>query len=165
MDLIVSFPNQDSPLRRRSFSRPERAVSFSLDEIEVNYVENLSFKYKRDIWYSGQEMKDFKRQNVRFLHCISSTNMSLAQFAIQTIESGKDSSIFMGLESYLSTQIFQNITERKKAVRRAVIQEQECQSERGIYDPERLSLIIRSSSEASARRARVIALLHASEEK
>ena len=163
MDLIVNFPHQDSPFRRRSFTRPPRASVSFLNENEVNHVENLTLKYKNDLWFSGQEMKDFKRQTSRFLLHLSYANMSLAQFAVQTIESGTDSSVFMGLECYLTSETALNVNYRKKTIRRAIIEEQARQLDLGINDPDRLALIAERLSTVSAERARIIGLLHASE--
>ena len=163
MNLIVNFPHQDSPFRRRSFTRPPRAsVSFS-ELAEVIDVENLSLKYKNDIWFSGQEMRNFRRQTALFLLQLSSANMSQAQYAVQTIESDKDSSNFMGLESCLTRESSQNIADRKIAVRGAIMQEQARQLDLGINDPDRLALIAEHLSAVSAERARIIGLLHASE--
>ena len=83
---------------------------------------------------------------------------------LQTIEPGRDSSTFMGLESYLTSESPQIITERKKTIRRAIIQEQARQLELGIHDPERMALLAKSLSQVSADRARIIGLLHAGKE-
>lgn len=173
MNLIVNFPDQESLSRRskrkgnssRSRAPSPRASVTFLNESTLSFVENLAHKYKQDIWFSKQEMKDFKRRTAQFLFQITSSNMSLADFAVQNIESGNDSSTFMGLECYLSTETLRSISERKRTVRRAIIQEHKRQVEMGIVDPEGLSRLAESLSEISARRARIIGRLHASEEK
>ena len=169
MDLIVNFPDQESLSRRSkrkgNSSRPPRASVTFLNESTLSFVENLAHKYKQDIWFSKQEMKDFKRRTAHFLLQITSSNMSLADFAVQNIQLGNDSSTFMGLECYLSTETLRNIQDQKRTVRRAIIQEHERQVEMGIYDPETLSRLAESLSQISAQRAHIIGRLHDSEEK
>mmetsp|Transcript_9580 Transcript_9580/g.17565 ORF Transcript_9580/g.17565 Transcript_9580/m.17565 type:complete len:180 (+) Transcript_9580:13-552(+) len=151
MALIVEFPQQHMlPIKMQP------RVSF-LDHAKVTFIENLSFEYKADIWFSSQEMELFKTQVARILHSISSSGMSIAQYAEMHVN---DTSTFMGLENYLSQNTSQNIRDRREAIWRAVRLEQARQIDAGICDPHAMAVSAGSVSEKSRTRARIIGLLH-----
>ena len=156
MDLIVDFPQQDSPSGggRRYVER----VTFA-NYSEAIDVENLSYNYKTDLWFSRQEMHDFKYQNALVLGSISSAGMSMAQYAMMNVE---QTELFLGLENHLARDAIRNIAARRKAICEAVIQEQARQAELGIYDPARLSIVSESLSKVAMQRSIIIGLIHAS---
>ena len=162
MDLIVDFPqHRASPPRKqhtaRASSRRKRAVSFQ-EEVEIIFVKNLSCsKHRDDIWFSADEMDSFRYQAARTVRAITST-MTMAQYAEFHV---KDTSAFMGLESYLTKDAFRGIKHRKVAVQTAVLSEQYRQYRSGTSDPNALAQVSQEVSGLSTRRARIIGMIHA----
>ena len=155
MDLIVDFPQYHSHR-----NTPSPRVSFA-DHVEINIIENLSLKYKDDVWFTQREIKSFTYQTIMTLRSMSSIlNMTVAQYAEMNVH---DTSAFMGLENYLSKDTTQEIGHRREEIRRAILLEQQRQLDIGIDDPEAISIISEALSVKSRLRARMIGLLHADE--
>lgn len=152
MTLIVDFPQRASPqqIKRRynaSFSETSR----------LKVVENLTCEYKSDLWYSEIEMNSFKYETALLLKKIKSV-MPMAQYAELNVQS---TSLFMGLENHLTEQGCQRVVQRRKAIWKAVLQEQERQRREGIsYDPESMSKVAQAESELSRTRAVIIGMIH-----
>ena len=87
-------------------SWPQR-VTFA-DQIDVKFIENLSYTYKSDLWYSSSEAKSFKHQTAKMLKSIISV-MPMAEFAQLNM---KDTEAFLGLENYLTESGFSQVKER-----------------------------------------------------
>ena len=152
MTLIVDFPQSNSSPHRR-----ER-VSF-VDQIQVKFIENLSYKHKSDLWYSQRELKSFKYHSALVLHKVKSV-MTMAQYAELHVD---NTSAFLGLENYLSELGYREITHRRQAVRRTVLLEQQRQSNLNIYDPDTMATVAEAKSDFSRRRAQIIGLIHIAE--
>ena len=150
--LIVDFPHQ---IHGSSPNTPR--VSFS-DHIEGKIVENLSHKHKTDLWFTHDEMKSFKTQTVFLLRSIKANRMTMSQYANMNIQ---DTSVFMGLERYLSEKTSKDILYKRKAICRAVSSEQQRQLEAGIYDPDEMASVSQAVSDWCRKRARIAALIHA----
>ena len=65
----------------------------------MKIIENLSCKYKAELWYSEHDMNSFKCGDVQLMSNVRSMNMSMTQFAEMNIQ---DTSLFMWLEIFLS---------------------------------------------------------------
>mmetsp|Transcript_26215 Transcript_26215/g.44708 ORF Transcript_26215/g.44708 Transcript_26215/m.44708 type:complete len:155 (+) Transcript_26215:203-667(+) len=149
MALIVDFPHcRSAPIKHR--------VTFA-DIGEVNIVEDLTIKHKREMWYSFEELDNIKDRTNMVRRKMLSSRLSTIECAELNIQ---DTCTFVGLEAYLSHGTLQGIVRRRRGVLRAIILEQERQWENGIYDPDALSIISRALSEKAAQRARIIGLLH-----
>ena len=157
VNLIVDFP--ESPRQQ-----PERAVPSSSrtrvafqDLVDVKFVENLSIKYKTELWFSGREMKMFKYETAFHIRTIDSHNLTMAQYAEMNV---RDTSVFMGLEVHLTKDTARNIVVRRRALWTAVRAEQQRQSKAGICDPAQMASVAKMESEVSSKRAQIIALIH-----
>lgn len=129
------------------------------DDLDIRHVENLSIKYKETIWLSSHEMKDIRRRNlIEQLRCMRSNHTSLASYAERNIN---DTSTFMGLEGYLTSNTVKETVRRRQMFLDAVKDEQLRQIQEGINDPEALASVARTMSQWARDRARIIALLHA----
>ena len=153
MDLIVDFPQHNSPWNMA----PPRRVTLAT-HIEVKYIENLSLKYKADLWFSTQEFESIKSGMARDVRSILSSGMTVADYAEVNVH---DTSAFMGLENYFFQNTRQNIRDRRGAIWKAVLSEQQRQLDVGVHDPESMAAIAEAASEKSRKRARIIGLLHA----
>lgn len=152
MTLIVDFPQRASPqqIKRR------HNASFS-DTSQLKVVENLTCEYKSDLWYSDVEMDSFKYETALLLKKIKSV-MTVAQFAELNVQ---NTSRFMGLENHLTEQGCLRVVQRRKAICKAVLSEQDRQRREGIsYDPDSMSKVAQAESELSRTRAFVIGLIH-----
>ena len=157
MNLIVDFPQCHSHR-----NTPSPRVSFA-DNLEINIIENLSLKYKDDVWFTQREIKSFTYQTIMTLRSMSSIlNMTVAQYAEMNVH---DTSAFMGLENYLSKDTTEKIRYRRDAIRKAVLLEQQRQLDLCIHDPEAISILSSQVSELSRKRAHIIGLLHAEKRK
>ena len=56
------------------------SVSFT-DDVEIRCVENLTCKYREDLWFVACEMKTFKYSTVLVLQKLGSMNISMVQYA------------------------------------------------------------------------------------
>jgi hypothetical protein len=150
VDMIVDFPqNRDTSLRKRR-------VSFQ-DEVDIKFVKNLSCsKHRDDMWFSADEMHSFRYQTALTVRAITST-MTMSEYAEFHVE---DTSVFLGLEKYLSQDAFRGTKHRKEAILGAVLSEQLRQSRVGINDPDALAQVSQSISDLSTRRARIIGMIH-----
>eukprot|EP01083_Nonionella_stella_P099836 280855_1 len=165
-DLIVDFPSRQafhssSEQQQQSPSPPTSSssrlqVSFSGD-VDITFIQNLSYDHKSDLWFTNREMKSFKYQTALILRSISSFDMTVAQFAEMNAQ---DTSAFLGLENYLSDTTSEKIKHRRNAICKGVLLEQKRQREAGICDPEAISMLSEAVSELSRRRAHIIGLLH-----
>ncbi|KAL7536644.1 hypothetical protein ACHAXR_011039 [Thalassiosira sp. AJA248-18] len=155
MDLIVDFPQASRPCD--TSPRQELRVSFAND-FEVKFVEDLSDKYKEVLWFSKRDIKKIKLQAAWIIKTIKANNMTVAQYAAQNIQ---ETSVFMGLENYLSDTSTCEIRYQRRAMVRAVLIEQFRQLEEGIYDPDMMANVCLEASSWSTSRAQIIALLHA----
>ena len=151
-NLIVDFPHQ---IHGSSPNTPR--VSFA-DHIEGKIVENLSHKHKTDLWFTHHEMKSFKTQTVFLLRSIKANRMTMSQYANMNIQ---DTSVFMGLERYLSKKTSKAIVYKRKAICRAVRSEQQRQLDAGLYDPDTMASVSQAVSDWCRKRARIAALIHA----
>ena len=87
-----------------------------------------------------------------------STNMNVEEYAELNI---LETSVFMGIENYLSKDVSQEIGFRTAAIISAVLSEQQRQWDIGIHDPEIICFISEALSEQSRVCASFIGLLHA----
>mmetsp|Transcript_21456 Transcript_21456/g.36849 ORF Transcript_21456/g.36849 Transcript_21456/m.36849 type:complete len:169 (+) Transcript_21456:105-611(+) len=153
MELIVEFPQRHDPQHMQS-----PRVTFS-DQSETYTVENLSFEYKDELWFSSQDMDNFKLQTANVMWGITHVlRKSMAQYAQ---ENSNNTSAFLGLEGYLSKDATHQIKLRRKMIRKVVLLEQQRQAAAGVDDPEAIAYIAKQISESGRIRARVIGLLHA----
>ena len=126
---------------------------------EIIIIENLSLKYKNNLWFSSQEMNSLRFQRTMMIRSMS-TKMNVEEYAELNIQ---ETSVFMGLENYLSRDVSQEIGYRTGAIVSAVLSEQQCQWDIGIHDPEIISFIPEALSEQSRLCASFIGLLQADE--
>lgn len=150
IDLIVNFP---LTVRRQ---RKGTGVSFA-DHVRVHIVDNLSLKYKDDLWFTRKDMESFKYGVLASLSSILSTGQTMAQYAQSNIE---DSSVFLGLENYLQKSTPVAVRHRRERMIRGVLLEQQRQLYSGTHDPEALAIISSRLSRESRLRARTIGLIH-----
>ena len=150
-NLLVDFPQKP---RDSSPNAPK--VSFA-DHTQIVLIENLSYKYKAELWFTDSEMKSFKTQTVLLLINIK-TNMTMAQYAEMNVQ---DTSAFMGLEKFMSKKTPKEIVYKRGALYRTVHTEQQRQFEAGIYDPDVMAKISLGWSDWSRKRANIIGLIHA----
>ena len=122
MQLIVDFPTK-TPMRG--------GVTFA-DESEMKFVENLSNTYKDELWFSHFEMQLFRRELAWLIKTISSSNITMAQFAEMNV---RDTSAFLGLEAYLTKSSSRGVVERRRTIADAVLAEQRRQLAFGVSDP------------------------------
>lgn len=80
MQLIVDFPQASSEQ-----PTPAPAVSFTSD-VEIVPIENLTCKYKDDLWFANREMQLFKYNAARVLRRLKSMNITMVQYAEMNIE-------------------------------------------------------------------------------
>lgn len=147
MDLIVDFPHVQS----------NRRVTF-VETIDVKFVEDLSFEYKPELWFTHLELRCFQHRTKQLVAAIQSSNtMTMASFAEMNVE---DTSAFMGLECYLTDAMPLKIASRRKAVVRAVMSEQERQRRACVYDPDEMAHVSLPVTELARKRASIIGLLH-----
>ena len=149
--ILVDFPHHPHD----SFPNAPR-VSFA-DHNEIVFIENLSHKYKAELWFTDSEMKSFKTQTVLLLINIK-TNMTMAQYAEMNVQ---DTSAFMGLEKFMSKKTPKEIVYKREALYRTVHSEQQRQFESGIDDPDVMAKISLGWSDWSRKRANIIGLIHA----
>ena len=152
MDLIVDFPAN----RRPSFP-PSPRVSFA-DHTKVIIFENYALMHKDKLWFTAHDVHLFKAQMAVKLGQISSSNMTVAQYAECNCD---DTSVFMGLENYLLKNTPREIQFRRRAICEAVSFEQRRQLGSGIYDPDGVASVAAEISLLSRKRAYIIGLLHA----
>ena len=153
MDVIVDFPQTRASYYHHN---KRRAVSFN-DQFDVKVVENLSCKHRDNLWFSTDEMHSFRYQAALAVHRITSA-MTMAEFAELHI---KDTSAFLGLESYMSKNTLRDIKHRRECILLVVLKEQGRQSRSGIYDSDALARASQAVSDLSTRRARIIGMIHA----
>ena len=146
MELIVDFPQDKNAIKPR--------VTFT-DRIEMKSVENITLKYKADLFFSAREVQMFKLRNVYQLNRLRESGPE-AYFDPEL-----DTADIMGLEKCLTEETYQACLRRREAYSKAVISEQERQISLGIYDAHALALISEQASETSRTRAHIIGLLHA----
>lgn len=136
---------------------PRARVSFQ-DKSEVQFIENLSFEYKDDLWFSNSETRTFKQSASWIVRTIRENGMTVAQFAeLNVAETG----VFMGLEAYFLPQTTLEIRYQRREMIKAVMEEQDRQCRRGLPDPDAMALVCQAASNWATTRSRVIALLHA----
>lgn len=159
MDLIVDFP-QDS---RSSFSvslgtaaSDSKRVSFA-NEMEMKLIDDLSRKYKDDLWFHHEEIHDFKLRTALILSALRRNNMTMAQYAELN---SNETSAFMGLESFLSEDTAHMIKVKRRAILVAVTREQRRQDEAGVHDAVAMAKVSEAVSLWSRTRAQIIALIH-----
>ena len=122
-----------------------RSQRVSLAEYhEIIIIENLSLKYKNNLWFSSQEMNSLRHQRTMMIRSILSTNMNVEEYAELNIQ---ETSVFMGLENYLSRDVSQEIGYRTGVIISAVLSEQQRQWDIGIHDPEIICFISEVLSE------------------
>mmetsp|Transcript_15488 Transcript_15488/g.23498 ORF Transcript_15488/g.23498 Transcript_15488/m.23498 type:complete len:161 (+) Transcript_15488:127-609(+) len=156
MDLTINFPQ---PQHCSSPNTPSRTTVTFADHFEAIFVENLSLKYKPDLWLSSEEIDSILAGTVRSIQSImAATNTTFVQFAEMNVN---DTSAFMGLEAYLSPNTARMIRLRRRALWAAVLREQQRQRVAGICDPEAISIISEELSEKSRKRSKIIAMIHA----
>ena len=144
MDLIVNFPQHQS---RGSFAT----------HLEVTIVENLSHEHKTNLWYTDFELKSFKRNSALLLLSITSSEMTVARYAELHVN---ETSAFLGLENYLSQASIREVKMRRRAIVDAVLHEQERQHHSGNINVDKMSVVSQAVSGLSRRRARLIAMVH-----
>ena len=83
--------------------------------------------------------------------------MTMSQYAELHVD---DTSAFLGLEKYLTESGRQDITHRRRTIRRSVLVQQQRQSRLDICDPYAMATIAEANSNFSRRRARIIGLIH-----
>mmetsp|Transcript_26599 Transcript_26599/g.45406 ORF Transcript_26599/g.45406 Transcript_26599/m.45406 type:complete len:133 (+) Transcript_26599:189-587(+) len=120
-------------------------------------VENLAVKYKNSLWFSSQEINTFKYRAGTMAKKLSLSNTTIDQYAELIIN---DTSAFMGLESYLTKDLYQEIWRRRKSILWAIKLEQQRQWDIGIDDPDSLAIVSRALSEKAVQRASMIGILH-----
>ena len=140
-----------------------RRVSFA-SHLEVKYiVENLAFKHKFDLWFSDPQIQSFRNEVALVIQRITSTDgMPMDQFAEEL--NSRDTSAFLGLESFLTKSIFLEIKLRKDTLISEVLSEQRRQVRFGTYEPDMMAQISKALSGWSWNRARMIAKVHAQKE-
>ena len=125
--------------------------------MEIIFVKNLSCsKHRDDIWFSSDEMHSFRYQAARTVRAITST-MTMSEYAEFHVE---DTSVFLGLEKYLSQDAFRGTKHRNKAILGAVLSEQLRQYRSGINDPDALARVSQDVSDLSTKRAQIIGMIH-----
>eukprot|EP00585_Thalassiosira_rotula_P006019 CAMPEP_0196137646 /NCGR_PEP_ID=MMETSP0910-20130528/5569_1 /TAXON_ID=49265 /ORGANISM="Thalassiosira rotula, Strain GSO102" /LENGTH=154 /DNA_ID=CAMNT_0041398137 /DNA_START=57 /DNA_END=521 /DNA_ORIENTATION=- len=151
MEFIVNLPR---PHRVSSKAKDERSVSFE-GYAEVKVIKNIPEKYREDVWFSAIELRSIAYHTL-LLRTIAS-RMTTAQLSELNAE---ERSEFLGLENYLmSNTTSREITNHRRALRRAVLGEQERQSRADINDPDAMAEIAKELSHWSRESARMIGLI------
>ncbi len=181
MDLIVDFPQtgeassstyqaEESPSPRpspsdhhddettssRARARARRGVTFAT-EVDMTFIENLTFEHKSTLWFSSLQLKSFNIQLTRLLRAIHTSDLSVAQYAELN---ASDTANFMGMENYLSKTSSNEIRYQRRAMRAAILLEQERQRGEGVYDPDAMASVSEAASDWSRKRSQLIALIH-----
>ena len=169
MDLIVDFPSPSPPSPEelnetaqqeqedREPTPPRRAVRFT--HSETRHIDNLAVKYKHTLWYNDADIQSFKYQTAWLLRTIRANNMTMIQYAELN---ASQTAAFMGLENYLSDVTTKEIKIQRRAVREAVMYEQERQRELGlhVWDMDTMANISEVASAWGRERAEIVAALH-----
>lgn len=186
-DLIVDFPS--NPIFRGTNNSNKKtcscySVSFD-SKAEVRYIENLTFEYKAELWFSKHDMQRFKYdaaidvQTIRQVmnrqrcseegdDCYSYLDL-LQQETDNDTTANNDTTSFLGLERHLSKSTVHNIVNGRRRLLNAIFAEQArqrrmvmMQGEGYYYDADMLAYVSEVESDWSRQRAHVIGLLHAS---
>lgn len=155
MDLIVDFPQDRT--QSSAACADDHQVSFA-NEIDIRFVEDLSCKYKDELWFDHQDIKNFRVRPLLMLRALKAKNMTMVQFAEINAH---ETSAFMGLENFLSEETTRQIKLHRRATYRAVLREQMRQGETGIHDAKVMASVSEEASLWARTRAEIIALMHA----
>ena len=167
MALIVDFGKLRN-IARTDDDGPDietRRVTFE-EAAKLTFIENLTFEYKADLWYSGEEMDSFKRNTVNDLHQLRrvhrtfNTSDERAQELLCLSLAG-DTTSFLGLEKCLTPSTYQKMKTQQNALKDAIMYEQRRQRRYGICDPDLLANISEVGSAWSMKRALILGLIHA----
>lgn len=103
-------------------------------------------------------MASIKLRAKLLLRRIEAMGMTVAKFAEANLE---DTSVWMGLETYLEDDTAGKIRRQRKLISAMVKKEQQRQNAAGINDPDAMAKVSEAVSKWSRTRAEVIGLLHA----
>ena len=125
-----------NPRRRRS------VVSFA-SSVNVQTIPKWTSEESMASWYTTLDIHLFKLQegtDAALLRCIIGNASSIGQLP-------QDTSVYRGLERLLSTQITNEIKERRKNIVKSVLVEQARQQSQGLIDIEQIAKISRTCSD------------------
>ena len=150
--LLVDFPS--SPRKHQDHGSGRlRCVSFSsVSEVVIIPRDESSLKA-----YSREEVQLFKRKIALDAHRM---RQIFGSSSVESIANDYDHDLLyqsIGLEKYLSRQVYEHITATKKSHLTAILKEQEYQGKHIICDVERLAWVSESSSSWTRNRAEQLA--------
>ena len=128
-----------NPRRRRS------VVSFA-SSVNVQTIPKWTSEESMASWYTTLDIHLFKLQegtDAALLRCIIGNASSIAQLP-------QDVANYRGLERLLSTQITNEIKERRKNIVKSVLVEQARQQSQGLIDIEQIAKVSRTFSDKAA---------------
>ena len=144
LDLIVDFAH-----RRRSYTEPadvKKTVHFS-PLAEVRFYECLHEPDAREQYFNKDDYKKFRKAHQRDLEKAHRISLDLSK------SDEDDECTLTGFENVRTPGIMSKTLQRKKDVRRAVLNEQKYQKESGYCDPEMIAYVSRCHSEAGVIQA------------
>ena len=145
MELIVDFPQDKDTLKPR--------IRFA-DCKETKFVEDITFKYKIDLFYSACDIQSFKLRTAHQVYRLREIGPDAY------LDPRVDTAGILGPEKCLTEETYQASLCRRETYSKAVISEQERQLRLGIHDAHALAVISERASRTSTLRAHSIALLH-----
>ena len=134
---VSSAMKKTTTKRRRS-----SVVSFA-SSVNVQTIPKWTSEESLASWYTTLDIHLFKLQegtDAALLRCIIGNASSIGQLP-------QDTSVYRGLERLLSTQITNEIKERRKNIVKSVLVEQAKQQSQGSIDIEQIAKISRTCSE------------------
>lgn len=140
-----------------------KRVSFKDQQPDIMLHEGTanSAEAQQVVWYSDEDVQSFKLEFAYALRLLRSSPIAMTRFAELN---SRDTAAFLGFEDYLCEDGARGIRERRGALRRAVLVEQDRQmtlSGGVIHDPDAIARISAEATNYSQIRAQRIALFHA----
>jgi len=137
----ISAMKKTTTKRRRS-----SVVSFA-SSVNVQTIPKWTSEESMASWYTTLDIHLFKLQegtDAALLRCIIGNASSIGQLP-------QDTSVYRGLERLLSTQITNEIKERRKNIVKYVLVEQARQQSQGLIDIEQIAKVSRTYSDKATR--------------
>ena len=112
-------------------------------EVIIVIVENLSHEHKSNLWYTDVELNSFKCDAALLLLSITSSEMTVAQYAELHLH---ETSTFLGLENYLSQASIREVKKHRCAIVNTVLLEQKRQHHSDNIDVDTMSVVLQAVS-------------------
>jgi len=137
---------QVSAMKKTATKKRRSVVSFA-SSVNVQTIPKWTSEESMASWYTTLDIHLFKLQegtDAALLRCIIGNASSIGQLP-------QDTSVYRGLERLLSTQITNEIKERRKNIVKSVLVEQARQQSQGLIDIEQIAKVSRTYSDKATR--------------